>query len=149
MKRKHIATKILAMTIAATMCMGLSPTGSVLAASSSNTDITVYNIEGKDMPFYSMQDNPCNSMHPSANGQDLITTQEPATTQADTNTKDDKDTQSEAVTLNIDNENQYDGMEKPYAQGYVPTMPTARSALYFRFSVKGNFGGTHYGRHWT
>ena len=41
MKRKHIATKILAMTIAATMCMGLSPAGSVLAASG-QTDIHMY-----------------------------------------------------------------------------------------------------------
>ena len=49
MKRKHIARKIFAMTIAATMCMGLSPAGNVLAAQSSNTDITVYNIEAWDM----------------------------------------------------------------------------------------------------
>ena len=41
MKRKHIATKILAMTIAAMMCMGLSPAGSVLAASG-QTDIHMY-----------------------------------------------------------------------------------------------------------
>ena len=69
------------------------------------------------------------------------TTQEPATTQADINTKDDKDTQSEAVTLNIDNENQYDGMEKPYAQAMYQPMPTARSALYFLYSVKEELRG--------
>ena len=120
MKRKHIARKIFAMAIAATMCMGLSPAGSVFAASN------------QTLSYTAVQADPAQP-----------TTQEPATTQADINTKDDKDTQSEAVTLNIDNENQYDGMEKPYAQGYVPT---ARSALYFLYSVKENFGGTHYGR---
>ena len=75
MKRKHIARKIFAMTIAATMCMGLSPAGSVLAASDQMVSYTA------------VQADPTQP-----------TTQEPATTQADTNTKDDKDTQSETVT---------------------------------------------------
>lgn len=40
MKRKHIARKIFAMTIAATMCMGLSPAGSVFAASNQTLSYT-------------------------------------------------------------------------------------------------------------
>ncbi len=70
-----------------------------------------------------------------------LTTQEPATTQADINTKDDKDTQSEAVTLNIDNENQYDGMEKPYAQGYVPTNANGSVRIVFPILSEGELRG--------
>lgn len=118
MKRKYIATKILAMTIAATMCMGLSPAGSVLAASDQMVSYTA------------VQADPTQP-----------TTQEPATTQADTNTKDDKDTQSETVTLNIDNENQYDGMEKPYAQGYVPTNANGSVRIVFPILSEGELRG--------
>ena len=127
MKRKHIATKILAMTIAATMCMGLSPAGSVLAASD-QTDIHMY-----AMPMVSYTAVQADPTQP--------TTQEPATTQADTNTKDDKDTQSEAVTLNIDNENQYDGMEKPYAHGYVPTNVNGSVRIVFPILSEGELRG--------
>lgn len=123
MKRKHIARKIFAMTIAATMCMGLSPAGSVLAASDQMVSYTA------------VQADPTQP-----------TTQEPATTQADTNTKDDKDTQSETVTLNIDNENQYDGMEKPYAQGYVPINANGSVRIVFPILSEGELRGTHYGR---
>lgn len=155
MKRKHIARKIFAMTIAATMCMGLSPAGSVLAAQSCNTDITVYNIEAGDVSCYSMQDYPCNSMHPSANGQDLTPTQEPAntqapvTTQADgksgsqtqTDEKSDTDTQTDAMTLKIDDANQYDGMEKPYKDGYVPTNANGSVRIVFPILSEGELRG--------
>ena len=127
MKRKHIATKILAMTIAATMCMGLSPAGSVLAASG-QTDIHMYAMQM--VSYTAVQTEPAQP-----------TTQEPATTQADTNIKDDKDTQSEAVTLNIDNENQYDGMEKPYAQGYVPTNANGSVRIVFPILSEGELRG--------
>lgn len=127
MKRKHIATKILAMTIAATMSMGLSPAGSVLAASD-HTDIHMYAMH--TVSYTAVQADPTQP-----------TTQEPATTQADTNTKDDKDTQSEAVTLNIDNENQYDGMEKPYAQGYVPTNANGSVRIVFPILSEGELRG--------
>ena len=90
MKRKHIARKIFTMAIAATMCMGLSPAGNVLAAQSNNTDITVYNIEAWNMSCYSMQDHPWNAMHPSANGQELTPTQEPANTQVPATTYADR-----------------------------------------------------------
>lgn len=155
MKRKHIATKILVMTIAATMCTGLSPAGNVLAAQSTNTDITVYNIEVRDMPCYSMQDHPCNAMHPSANGQDLTSTQvpantqAPATTQADgksdsktqTDDKSDTDTQTDAMTLKIDDANQYDGMEKPYKDGYVPTNANGSVRIVFPILSEGELRG--------
>lgn len=155
MKRKYIATKILAMTIAATMCMGLSPAGNVLAAQSCNTDITVYNIEAWNMSCYSMQDHPCNSMHPSANGQDLTSTQEPAntqapaTTQADgksdsktqTDDKSDTDTQTDAMTLKIDDANQYDGMEKPYKDGYVPINANGSVRIVFPILSEGELRG--------
>ena len=118
MKRKHIARKIFAMAIAATMCMGLSPAGSVFAASNQTLSYTAVQAD---------------SAQP--------TTQEPATTQADINTKDDKDTQSEAVTLNIDNENQYDGMEKPYAQGYVPTNANGSVRIVFPILSEGELRG--------
>ena len=155
MKRKYIATKILAMTIAATMCMGLSPAGSVLAAQSSNTDITVYNIEAWNMSCYSMQDHPWNAMHPSANGQDLTSTQEPAntqapaTTQADgksdsqtqTDDKSDTDTQTDAMSLKIDDANQYDGMEKPYKDGYVPLNANGSVRIVFPILSEGELRG--------
>ena len=155
MKRKHIARKIFAMAIAATMCMGLSPAGNVLAAQSSNTDITVYNIEALDMSCYSMQDHPCNAMHPSANGQDLTPTQEPAnmqapaTTQADgksgsqtqADDKSDTDTQTDAMTLKIDDANQYDGMEKPYKDGYVPTNANGSVRIVFPILSEGELRG--------
>lgn len=155
MKRKYIATKILAMTIAATMCMGLSPAGNVLAAQSCNTDITVYNIEAWNMSCYSMQDHPWNAMHPSANGQDLTSTQEPAntqapaTTQADgksdsqtqTDDKSDTDTQTDAMTLKIDDANQYDGMEKPYKDGYVPTNANGSVRIVFPILSEGELRG--------
>ena len=155
MKRKHIARKIFAMTIAATICMGLSPAGNALAAQSSNTDITVYNIEAWDMSCYSMQDYPCNSMHPSANGQDLTPTQEPANTQAPATTqadgksgsqtqaddKSDTDTQTDAMTLKIDDANQYDGMEKPYKDGYVPTNANGSVRIVFPILSEGELRG--------
>lgn len=155
MKRKHIARKIFAMAIAATMCMGLSPAGNVLAAQSSNTDITVYNIEALDTSCYSLQDHPCNAMHPSANGQDLTPTQEPAntqapaTTQADgksdsltqTNDKSDTDSQTDAMTLKIDDANQYDGMEKPYKDGYVPTNANGSVRIVFPILSEGELRG--------
>ena len=155
MKRKHIARKIFAMTIAATMCMGLSPAGNVLAAQSSNTDITVYNIEAWNMSCYSMQDHPCNFVHPSANGQDLTPTQEPAntqapaTTQADgksgsqtqTDDKSDTDTLTDAMTLKIDDANQYDGMEKPYKDGYVPTNANGSVRIVFPILSEGELKG--------
>lgn len=155
MKRKYIATKILAMTIAATMCMGLSPAGNVLAAQSCNTDITVYNIEAWNMSCYSMQDHPWNAMHPSANGQDLTptqvpaNTQAPATTQADgksdsktqTDDKSDTDTQTDAMTLKIDDANQYDGMEKPYKDGYVPTNANGSVRIVFPILSEGELRG--------
>ena len=155
MKRKHIARKIFAMIIAATMCMGLSPAGSVLAAQSCNTDITVYNIEAWNMSCYSMQDHPWNAMHPSANGQDLTSTQEPAntqapaTTQADgksdsktqTDDKSDTDTQTDAMTLKIDDANQYDGMEKPYKDGYVPTNANGSVRIVFPILSEGELRG--------
>lgn len=155
MKRKHIATKILAMTIAATICMGVSPAGNVLAAQSSNTDITVYNIDALDMSCYSLQDHPCNSMHPSANGQDLTPTQEPentqapATTQADgksgsqtqADDKSDTDTQTDAMALKIDDANQYDGMEKPYKDGYVPTNANGSVRIVFPILSEGELRG--------
>lgn len=155
MKRKYIATKILAMTIAATMCMGLSPAGNVLAAQSCNTDITVYNIEAWNMSCYSMQDHPWNAMHPSANGQDLTptqvpaNTQAPATTQADgksdsqtqTDDKSDTDTQTDAMTLKIDDANQYDGMEKPYKDGYVPTNVNGSVRIVFPILSEGELRG--------
>ena len=155
MKRKHIARKIFAMTIAATMCMGLSPAGNVLAAQSSNTDITVYNIEAWDMSWYSMQDHPCNFVHPSANGQDLTPTQEPANTQAPATTqadgksgsqtqaddKSDTDTQTDAMTLKIDDANQYDGMEKPYKDGYVPTNANGSVRIVFPILSEGELKG--------
>ena len=155
MKRKHIARKIFAMAIAATMCMGLSPAGNVLAAQSSNTDITVYNIEAWNMSCYSMQDHPCNFVHPSANGQELTPTQEPAntqapaTTQADgksgsqtqTDDKSDTDTQTDAMTLKIDDANQYDGMEKPYKDGYVPTNANGSVRIVFPILSEGELKG--------
>lgn len=155
MKRKHIARKIFAMAIAATMCMGLSPAGNVLAAQSSNTDITVYNIDALDMSCYSLQDHPCNSMHPSANGQDLTPTQEPANTQAPATTpadgksgsqtqaddKSDTDTQTDAMTLKIDDANQYDGMEKPYKDGYVPTNANGSVRMVFPILSEGELRG--------
>lgn len=155
MKRKHIVRKIFAMTIAATMCMGFSPAGNVLAAPSSNTDITVFNIGAWDTSCYSMQDHPCNSVHPSANGQDLTPTQEPAntqapaTTQADgksgsqtqTNEKSDSDTQTDAMTLKIDDANQYDGMEKPYKDGYVPTNANGSVRIVFPILSEGELKG--------
>lgn len=155
MKRKHIARKIFAMAIAATMCMGLSPAVNVLAAQSSNTDIAVYNIDAWDMSCYSMQDHPCNSMHPSANGQDLTSTQEPAntqapaTTQADgksdsktqTDDKSDTDTQTDAMTLKIDDANQYDGMEKPYKDGYVPINANGSVRIVFPILSEGELRG--------
>lgn len=155
MKRKHIARKIFAMTIAATMCMGLSPAGNVLAAQSCNTDITVYNIEAWNMSCYSMQDHPWNAMHPSANGQDLTptqvpaNTQAPATTQADgksdsqtqTDDKSDTDTQTDAMTLKIDDANQYDGMEKPYKDGYVPTNANGSVRIVFPILSEGELRG--------
>ena len=155
MKRKYIATKILAMTIAATMCMGLSPAGNVLAAQSCNTDITVYNIEAWNMSCYSMQDHPCNAMHPSANGQDLTPTQIPANTQAPATTqadgksdsqtqiddKSDTDTQTDAMTLKIDDANQYDGMEKPYKDGYVPTNANGSVRIVFPILSEGELRG--------
>ena len=155
MKRKHIARKIFAMTIAATMCMGFSPAGNVLAAQSSNTDITVYNIEAWDMSWYSMQDHPCNFVHPSANGQDLTPTQEPANTQAPATTqadgksgsqtqaddKSDTDTQTDAMTLKIDDANQYDGMEKPYKDGYVPTNANGSVRIVFPILSEGELKG--------
>ena len=155
MKRKHIARKIFAMTIAATMCMGLSPAGNVLAAQSSNTDRTVYNIDAWDMSWYSMQDHPCNFVHPSANGQDLTPTQEPANTQAPATTqadgksgsqtqaddKSDTDTQTDAMTLKIDDANQYDGMEKPYKDGYVPTNANGSVRIVFPILSEGELKG--------
>ena len=155
MKRKHIARKIFTMAIAATMCMGLSPAGNVLAAQSNNTDITVYNIEAWNMSCYSMQDHPWNAMHPSANGQDLTSTQEPAntqapaTTQADgksdsktqTDDKSDTDTQTDAMTLKIDDANQYDGMEKPYKDGYVPTNANGSVRIVFPILSEGELKG--------
>lgn len=155
MKRKHIARKIFAMAIAATMCMGLSPAGNALAAQSSNTDITVYNIEALDMSCYSLQDHPCNAMHPSANGQDLTPTQEPANTQAPATTqadgksgsqtqaddKSDTDTQTDAMTLKIDDANQYDGMEKPYKDGYVPTNANGSVRIVFPILSEGELRG--------
>lgn len=155
MKRKHIARKIFAMTIAATMCMGLSPAGNVLAAQSCNTDITVYNIEAWNMSCYSMQDHPCNAMHPSANGQDLTPTQVPANTQAPATTqadgksdsktqadgKSDTDTQTDAMTLKIDDANQYDGMEKPYKDGYVPTNANGSVRIVFPILSEGELRG--------
>lgn len=155
MKRKHIARKIFAMAIAATMCMGLSPAGNVLAAQSGNTDITVYNIEAWNMSCYSMQDHPWNAMHPSANGQELTPTQEPAntqapaTTQADgksgsqtqTDDKSDTDTQTDAMTLKIDDANQYDGMEKPYKDGYVPTNANGSVRIVFPILSEGELKG--------
>lgn len=155
MKRKHIARKIFAMAIAATMCMGLSPAGNVLAAQSSNTDITVYNIEAWNMSCYSMQAHPWNAMHPSANGQELTPTQEPAntqapaTTQADgksgsqtqTDDKSDTDTQTDAMTLKIDDANQYDGMEKPYKDGYVPTNANGSVRIVFPILSEGELKG--------
>ncbi len=155
MKRKHIARKIFAMAIAATICMGLSPAGNVLAAQSSNTDITVYNIEAWNMSCYSMQDHPCNAMHPSANGQELTPTQEPAntqapaTTQADgksgsqtqTDDKSDTDTQTDAMTLKIDDANQYDGMEKPYKDGYIPTNANGSVRIVFPILSEGELKG--------
>ena len=155
MKRKHIARKIFAMAIAATMCMGLSPAGNVLAAPSSNTDITVYNINAWDMSCYSMQDHPCNFVHPSANGQDFTPTQEPANTQAPATTqadgksgsqtqsddKSDTDTQTDAMTLKIDDANQYDGMEKPYKDGYVPTNANGSVRIVFPILSEGELKG--------
>ncbi|MBU5476155.1 hypothetical protein KQI72_05460 [Eubacterium sp. MSJ-21] len=155
MKRKHIARKIFAMAIAATMCMGLSPAGYALAAQSINTNINVYNIEAGDVSCYSMQDHPCNSMHPSANGQDLTSTQEPAntqapaTTQADgksdsktqTDDKSDTDTQTDAMTLKIDDANQYDGMEKPYKDGYVPINANGSVRIVFPILSEGELRG--------
>ena len=155
MKRKHIARKIFAMAIAATMCIGLSPAGNALAAQSSNTDITVYNIEALDMSCYSLQDHPCNAMHPSANGQDLTPTQEPANTQAPATTqadgksgsqtqaddKSDTDTQTDAMTLKIDDANQYDGMEKPYKDGYVPTNANGSVRIVFPILSEGELRG--------
>lgn len=155
MKRKHIARKIFAMAIAAMMCMGLSPAGNVLAAQSCNTDITVYNIEAWNMSCYSMQDHPWNAMHPSANGQELTPTQEPAntqapaTTQADgksgsqtqTDDKSDTDTQTDAMTLKIDDANQYDGMEKPYKDGYVPTNANGSVRIVFPILSEGELKG--------
>ena len=155
MKRKHIARKIFAMAIAATMCTGLSPAGYALAAQSINTNINVYNIEAGDVSCYSMQDYPCNSMHPSANGQDLTSTQEPAntqapaTTQADgksdsqtqTDDKSDTDTQTDAMTLKIDDANQYDGMEKPYKDGYVPTNANGSVRIVFPILSEGELRG--------
>lgn len=155
MKRKHIARKIFTMAIAATMCMGLSPAGNVLAAQSNNTDITVYNIEAWNMSCYSMQDHPWNAMHPSANGQELTPTQEPAntqapaTTQADgksgsqtqTDDKSDTDTQTDAMTLKIDDANQYDGMEKPYKDGYVPTNANGSVRIVFPILSEGELKG--------
>lgn len=137
------------------MCMGLSPAGSVLAAQSCNTDITVYNIEAWNMSCYSMQDHPWNAMHPSANGQDLTSTQEPAntqapaTTQADgksdsktqTDDKSDTDTQTDAMTLKIDDANQYDGMEKPYKDGYVPTNANGSVRIVFPILSEGELRG--------
>ena len=155
MKRKHIARKIFAMTIVATMCIGFSPAGNVLAAPSSNTDITVYNIDAWDMSCYSMQDHPCNFVHPSANGQDLTPTQEPANTQAPATTqadgksgsqtqaddKSDTDTQTDAMTLKIDDANQYDGMEKPYKDGYVPTNANGSVRIVFPILSEGELKG--------
>ncbi len=155
MKRKHIARKIFTMAIAATMCMGLSPAGNVLAAQSNNTDITVYNIEAWNMSCYSMQDHPWNAMHPSANGQELTPTQEPAntqapaTTQADgksgsqtqTDDKSDTDTQTDAMTLKIDDANRYDGMEKPYKDGYVPTNANGSVRIVFPILSEGELKG--------
>ena len=155
MKRKHIARKIFAMAIAATICMGLSPARNVLAAQSSNTDITVYNIEAWNMSCYSMQDHPCSAMHPSANGQELTPTQEPAntqapaTTQADgksgsqtqTDDKSDTDTQTDAMTLKIDDANQYDGMEKPYKDGYIPTNANGSVRIVFPILSEGELKG--------
>ena len=155
MKRKHIARKIFAMAITATICMGLSPAGNALAAQSSNTDITVYNIEALDMSCYSLQDHPCNAMHPSANGQDLTPTQEPANTQAPATTqadgksgsqtqaddKSDTDTQTDAMTLKIDDANQYDGMEKPYKDGYVPTNANGSVRIVFPILSEGELRG--------
>lgn len=155
MKRKHIARKIFAMTIVATMCTGLSPAGYALAAQSINTNINVYNIEAGDVSCYSMQDYPCNSMHPSANGQDLTPTQEPAntqapaTTQADgksdsqtqTDDKSDTDTQTDAMTLKIDDANQYVGMEKPYKDGYVPTNANGSVRIVFPILSEGELRG--------
>ena len=155
MIRKHIARKIFAMAIAATMCTGLSPAGNVLAAQSSNTDITVYNIKAGDVSCYSMQNHPCNSMHPSANGQDLTTTPEPANTQAPATTqadgksgsqtqaddKSDTDTQTDAMTLKIDDANQYDGMEKPYKDGYVPTNANGSVRIVFPILSEGELRG--------
>ena len=155
MKRKHIARKIFAMAIAATMCMGLSPAGNVLAAQSCNTDITVYNIEAWNVSCYSMQDHPCNAMHPSANGQDLTPTQVPANTQAPATTqadgksdsqtqiddKSDTDTQTDAMTLKIDDANQYDGMEKPYKDGYVPTNANGSVRIVFPILSEGELRG--------
>lgn len=155
MKRKHIARKIFAMAIAATMCMGLSPAGYALAAQSINTNINVYNIEAGDVSCYSMQDHPCNFVHPSANGQDLTSTQEPAnmqapaTTQADgksgsqtqTDDKSDTDTQTDAMTLKIDDANQYDGMEKPYKDGYVPTNANGSVRIVFPILSEGELKG--------
>ena len=155
MKRKHIARKIFAMAIAATMCIGLSPAGNALAAQSSNTDITVYNIEALDMSCYSLQDHPCNAMHPSANGQDLTPTQEPANTQAPATTqadgksgsqtqaddKSDTDTQTDAMTLKIDDANQYDGMEKPYKDGYEPTNANGSVRIVFPILSEGELRG--------
>lgn len=125
MKRKHIATKILAMTIATTMSMGLSPAGSVLAASN-HTDIHMYAMQ--TVSYTAAQADPAQP-----------TTQEPATTQADT--KDDKDTQTGSVTLKIDNENQYDGMEKPYCQGYVPTNVNGSVRIVFPILSEGELRG--------
>lgn len=155
MKRKHIARKIFAMAIAATMCTGLSPAGYALAAQSINTNINVYNIEAGDVSCYSMQDYPCNSMHPSANGQDLTSTQEPANTQASATTqadvksdsqtqtddKSDTDTQTDAMTLKIDDANQYDGMEKPYKDGYVPTNANGSVRIVFPILSEGELRG--------
>lgn len=143
------------MTIVATMCTGLSPAGYALAAQSINTNIKVYNIEAGDVSCYSMQDYPCNSMHPSANGQDLTPTQEPAntqapaTTQADgksdsqtqTDDKSDTDTQTDAMTLKIDDANQYDGMEKPYKDGYVPTNANGSVRIVFPILSEGELRG--------
>ena len=94
-------------------------------------------------------------MHPSANGQDLTPTQEPANTQAPATTqadgksgsqtqaddKSDTDTQTDAMTLKIDDANQYDGMEKPYKDGYVPTNANGSVRIVFPILSEGELRG--------
>lgn len=126
MKRKHSVRKLIIINLAVSICLGLPPAGRVFAAGN-QTDCMV---QESPIACTAVQTVPTQP-----------TTQAPTSQEDSKDGKDDKSAQTEMVTLKIDNENRYDGMEKPYAQGYVPTNANGSVRIVFPILSEGELRG--------